>query len=83
MVLFYWWLRQYPVTDAAEEAKVELNTAVAVYQWLHEVSSTNLIQSRIQRGGNEVFVQIDVSLFQHKPKYAGIIDSLLCRIESK
>ena len=30
MVLMYWWARQYPVTDAAQEAKVE-NTAVQAY----------------------------------------------------
>ena len=68
LILLYWWVRQYPVTDAAEEAKVEPNTAVAVYQWLREVCSTKLIQTRIQLGGNGAIVQIDESLFRHKPK---------------
>lgn len=66
--MIYWWVRQYPVTDAAEEAKVEANTAVAVYQWLREVCSTRLLQTRVQLGGNGVIVQIDESLFRHKPK---------------
>ena len=32
LVLFYWWVRQYPVTDAAEEAEVEKKSAVQAYQ---------------------------------------------------
>ena len=68
LILFYWSVREYPVTDAAEEAKVEPNTAVAVYQWLREVCSMKLIQTRIQLGGNGAIVQIDESLFRHKPK---------------
>ena len=27
LILFYWWAREYPVTDAAEEAEVEKKTA--------------------------------------------------------
>ena len=68
LILLYWWVRKYPVTDAAEEAKVEHNTAIAVYQWLREVCSTKLLQTRIQLGGNGVIVQIDESLFRYKPK---------------
>ena len=62
LILLYWWVRQYPVTDAAEEAKVEPNTAVAVYQWLREVCSSKLIQTRIQLGGYRIIVQINESL---------------------
>ena len=58
----------YPVTDAAEEAKVEDNTAVAAYQWLREVCSTKLLSLPIKLGGSGVIVQIDESLFRHKPK---------------
>ena len=58
----------YPVTDAAQEAKVEENTAVAVYQWLQEVCSTKLLSIPIKLGGNGVIVQVDESLFRHKPK---------------
>ena len=83
LILLYWWVRQYPVTDAAEEAKVEPNTAVAVYQWLCVVCSTKLIQTRIQLGGNGVTVQIDESFSNISPKYVEIIDSLLCTIEFK
>ena len=43
LLLLYWWALQYPVTDAAEETKVEDNTAVAVDQWMREVCSTKLL----------------------------------------
>ena len=49
------------MSDTAECAKVALNTAVDVYQWLREVCSTRLIN-------DGVVVQIDESLFKHKPK---------------
>ena len=68
LVLFYWWARQYPVSDAAEEAKVELNTATAVYQWMREVCSTKLLSTPIKLGGPGVVVQIDESFMHHKPK---------------
>ena len=31
LVLIYWWARQYPVSDACEEAQVTAKTAVDVY----------------------------------------------------
>ena len=70
LVLLYWWVREYPVTDAAEEAKVGRDTAIDVYQWLREVCSTKLIRTPIQLGGAGRVVQIDESLFRHKPKVA-------------
>ena len=30
------WARQYPVTDAAQEAEVDKGTAIDVYQWFRE-----------------------------------------------
>jgi len=68
LVFLYWWVREYPVTDAAEEAKVGRDTAIDVYQWFREVCSTKLIQTPIQLGGPGKVVQIDESLFRHKPK---------------
>ena len=67
LILLYWWVRQYPVTDAAE-AKIDPGTAVDAYRWLCEVCSTKLLRSRIQLGGNGIVVQVDESLFRHKPK---------------
>ena len=67
-VLLYWWVREYPVTAAAEEAKVGRDSAINVYQWLREVCSAKLLQTSIQLGGPGKIVQIDESLFRHKPK---------------
>ena len=69
IVLLYWWVREYPVTDAAEEAQVGRDTAINVYQWLREVCSTRLLSIDIKLGGQGKVVQIDESLFRHKVKY--------------
>ena len=65
----YFWAREYPVGDAAEEAEVQEKTAIDIYQWLREVCSTRLISAGpIVLGGAGVVVEIDESLFRHKPK---------------
>ena len=64
-------LKQVPCPesgDAAEEAKVNKDTAGAVYQWLREICSTALIRQRIELGGPGTVVQIDESLFKHNPR---------------
>ena len=61
-------MREYPVTDAAEEARVGRDTAIDAYQWFREVCSTELLQNPIRLGGPGKVVQIDESLFRHKPK---------------
>lgn len=66
--MIYLWAREYPVTDAAEEAEISLRVAIDIYQWLREVCSTKLLQSPMILGGPGVVVQIDESLFRHKPK---------------
>ena len=67
----YFWAREYPVGDAAEEAQVQQKTAIDVYQWLREVCSTRLITNGpVVLGGPGAVVQIDESLFRHKPKVA-------------
>ena len=68
LLLLYWWARQYPVTDAMQEAAVHRSTAIGVYQWLREVCSTKLSSSPIILGGANSIVQIDESPFRHKPK---------------
>ena len=65
LVLMYWWARQYPVSDACEEAQVTAKTAVDVYQWSREVCVTTLLQTPIMLGGPSRVVQIDE--FTHKP----------------
>ena len=53
---------------SGEEAQVTAKTAVDVYQWLREVCATTLLQTPIMLGGPSRMVQIDESLFTHKPK---------------
>ena len=72
LVLFYWWVRECPVTDAAEfeEAEVEKKSAVQTYQYYMDICSWRLLHhdSPLLLGGPGVTVQIDESLFRHKPK---------------
>ena len=68
LLMMYLWARQYLVTDAMEEADVDRRTAIDIYQWLREVCSTKLLSMLIVLGGPGVVVQIDKSLFRHKPK---------------
>ena len=44
VLLLYMWVRQYPVTDACEEAEVRERTAIHIYQWLREVCSQALLK---------------------------------------
>ena len=77
VMLLHFWSRQNPVSDTAECAKVALNTAVDVYQWLREVCSTRLINDGpVMLGGHGVIVQIDESLFKHKPKVVYVLNKM-------
>ena len=61
------WVRQYPVTDASEEADVGEHTEIDVYQLLREVCSETLLNDpQIALGGPQIIV--DESLFRHKLK---------------
>ena len=62
------WAREYPVSDAAEEAEISSRVAIDIYQWLREVCTAKLLQTQIILGGPGVVVQIDEFLFRHKPK---------------
>lgn len=68
LILMYWWSREYPVTEAAEEAEVDPGSAVDVYRWLREICSTRLLHIPIVLGGPGIIVEIDESQFRHKPK---------------
>ena len=67
--MLYLWAREYPVSDAAEEAEISSRVAIDIYQWLREVCTAKLLQTQIiKMGGPGVVVQIGESLFRHKPK---------------
>ena len=70
LVMMHWWIREYPVTDAAEEAKVTETTAIQVYQYFRDICSWRLLthDSPLLLSGPGVVVQIDESLFSHTPK---------------
>ena len=68
LLLIHLWARNYPLTDAADEAKIDAGTAVDIFQWFHEVCTTKLLQAPIVLGGEGIVVHIDESLFRHKSK---------------
>ena len=68
VLLVYLWARDYPVKHVAEEAEIDKNVACDVMNWFREVCSTRLLQTTIVLGGPGKVVQIDESLFRHKPK---------------
>ena len=68
LLIIYLWAREYPVTDAAQEVEITKTSAIDVFQWLREVCTTKLLQNQIVLGGPGTVVQIDESLFRHKPK---------------
>ena len=57
--------------DAAEEAEVDEKTAIQIYQYCRDIWSWRLLNhdSPLMLGVNGVVVQIDESLFRHKPKH--------------
>ena len=57
--------------DAAEEEEVDEKTAIQIYQYCRDICSWRLLihDSPLMLGGNGVVVQIDESLFRHKPKH--------------
>lgn len=68
LIMMLLWAREYPVTGAAKDAEISERMAIDIYQWLREVCTNMLLSSPIILGGPGVIVQIDESLFRHKPK---------------
>ena len=68
LVIIHWWLRHYPVTKAAEVAKVSEITAMQSYQYLRDICSWRLtsVDSPLMLGGPGVVVQ---SWFRHNQRY--------------
>ena len=78
LLLIHYWARQLSVSDAEIQLEVDKDTAVAVYQWLREVCSTKLLSTPIILRGPDKVVQIDESLFRHKPKVIIIQMTCVC-----
>ena len=81
-VLIHWWVHEYPVTKAAEEAKTSEPTVIQVFQYLRDICSWQLssVDAPLLFGGHKVVVQIDESLFRHKPKVRKILAVKKCII---
>ena len=71
LLMLHLWALDCPVTDAMDQAEIDSRTAVDIYQWLREICTTKLLQAPIILGGPGAVVQIDESLFRHKPKVLG------------
>ena len=67
-MMIWFWSIDFPVTNAATQAKIAQSSAIAFYQWLRDVCSWKLLQSQIVLGGPNKVVHIDESLFRHQPK---------------
>ena len=71
--LIYFWATDEPVTKVhqqLDQKECSTKTAIDVFNFLREVCSQHLIAlGDIQLGGPGAIVQIDESLFNHKPKY--------------
>ena len=63
------------VTDAAEKANVSRVSAIQAFQYIRNICSWRLtsIDAPLMLGGDGIVVQIDESLFHHKPKVSPII----------
>ena len=51
LLLIHFWVKEYPVKDAASDIEVDKNTAVDVYRWLREVCSTKLLSGYTNHSG--------------------------------
>ena len=73
VVIIHWWVREHPVTKAKEEAKTSEVTAI---QYLWDICSWRLmtLDSPLLIGGQGVVIQIDESLFRHKPKVKQLLN---------
>ena len=74
LLLLFLWAKDDPVTSVAQIMEISRPSAIDAFQWLREVCSSKLLQNL---GGPGNIVQIDESLFRHKPKVINI-DSM-CR----
>ena len=69
LYILYLWSQDTMGKKAAENTKISEKTIVQMYQYIRDVCTTKLLNTAAELGGPGVVVQIDESLFNHKPKY--------------
>ena len=47
LLLLHFWVKEYPVKDAADEVEVDKNVACDAYRWFREICSTTLQSSLV------------------------------------
>ena len=68
--IVYLWSIHMPVGMAAQQTEVSKKSIVQMYQFLRDVCSAKLVALNGEKlGGPGFIVEIDESLFRHKPKY--------------
>ena len=82
LLMLHLWARECPVSDDAEEANLSLSVAVDIYQLLQEVCTNKFLQAPIILGGLGVIVQINESLFRHKPRKTDKLGKEIVHVDS-
>ena len=67
--LIYVWSIHSPVCNARKITGVTEKCIIQIYQYLRDIASWKLMQSDMKLGGPGIIIQIDESLFRHKPIY--------------
>ena len=67
--LMYLWCQDSPVKAAAETLDLSRQSVQQHFLFLREICAAHLLANPMTLGGPNVVVQIDESLFRHKPKY--------------
>ena len=65
----YLWSLETPIVSASTQLGVSEQTLVDQYNFLREVCSAALLRNPVLLGGPGRIVQIDESMFAHKPKH--------------
>ena len=65
----YLWSQETSVKNSCDTLGLSRPTVIQMFQSMRNICSTKLEQEPIQLGGPGIIVQIDESLFRHKPKY--------------
>ena len=69
LLLLYQWALDTPMSTTCQAVGISAKTTIYYFNLIREVCSQKLCSTLVQLGRPGVVVQIDESLFTHKPKY--------------